>query len=151
MFELRRIFLWLLILALPVQGYAAVAMLHCASESSHQGHDHAAHAGPQTGSAPSYHHEAHAHHALAGAQQAHSAPDVALHHEVSESAAFGDPADDERAANCTACDTCCLSSVSLPMLPVSLSAPDSAFAAMLWSEVSPPDVSRARLERPPRA
>ncbi|MBT2326009.1 hypothetical protein J7E62_27145 [Variovorax paradoxus] len=61
MFDLRAILLWLMMLALPFQGYAAAAMAFCAAEPATESavgmpHDHAEHdhASPAQGAA--HHH-----------------------------------------------------------------------------------------------
>jgi hypothetical protein len=94
----RLVFVWLIAVALPIQGAAAATMLHCASTPGHEavavaGHEHgrAGHAGH--------------HHADAAAQPPGDAH--ATHH----------TADGKH--SCSACASCC-SATALPAMPLGL-------------------------------
>ena len=109
--KLTRLFLmWLLVLALPVQGVAAASMLHCGPARGNspgavaqgQGHDHARHA--------------HAGHAADEALQAQPADHAAavdddlLVHDASQ-------------VGCSACASCC-SATAIPAAPLVLAPSD---------------------------
>lgn len=122
---LKTIFVWLLLLALPMQGYAAVTMLACGTGSHHgrtvAAHDHSAHAhGAGTQAAGTHHHPAH------------------------------DTGGKHGNAPCNACQGCCMGALmtsSIDWLPVDLSSTlPSASPAVLFSGHIP-----GGLERPPRA
>lgn len=113
---LRAVFVWLLMLAIPVQGYAGIAMLACGP-----GHEAAATAGHHDADASSVHHgteaSAHAHHDMA------DAPDAA---EFDHAAKL----------TCSACASCC-AAPALPTvhLPVSLPATVDRPAATVVSSL----------------
>jgi hypothetical protein len=130
---LRTLLTWLLLAAVPLQGYAAGTMLFCG----------AAH-GP--GQPVAVDHAAHRH--------AASAADVAAHHE--EPASIGDdsaaPTFDLAQAVHGACSVCasCCSGAALPVATFSsLFAVERAVPA-LPSEQQAPERAPVRLERPPR-
>jgi hypothetical protein len=149
---LRTFLMWLMMLAIPVQGFAASAMLHCGPGHQRQ-QQQAAHAigGPATGG-----HEAHAaHHAGHDGQHAQAA-----HHGISAAAgdsasvASADGADGGTspplsAAKCSACAYCC-HSLAIMVTPhtIGVATPDSAPEAAV-----PPRVEATvldGLDRPPR-
>lgn len=96
--------LWLLVLALPVQGYAAVSQLSC-GPVMHQTVVEVIH------DAPMHHAGAHEHHMqnlpadmdMAAAHDADAAPDQ-MH-------------DQQANSTCSACAACCISIAMLPVLP----------------------------------
>lgn len=105
--------MWLIALALPIQGVAAATMLHCGATpaqqpaSAHEGHSH---------------HHQHGSHAYGGASAA--AHDEGGHHHADPS-----PVDDAASAvshhhaggksSCSACASCC-SAAALPAMPIVL-------------------------------
>ena len=113
----KLVMLWLLALAIPVQGLAAATMVHC--ESSHQRmHDAVA---PGHSHAGSHHAHGH-HHAL---DHGDVAADAADHHHASaaEPPAEPDKYSDLAQYKCSACGACC--SVAA-MLGFSLTVPEPA-------------------------
>ncbi|MED5622383.1 hypothetical protein [Ideonella sp. BN130291] len=93
----RLLALWLIAVALPIQGVAAATMLHCAGMPSHE----AAVAGPGD------HHEGHGGHHHAGAATEPAGDAHATHH----------PAGGKH--SCSACASCC-SATALPAMPLLL-------------------------------
>jgi hypothetical protein len=158
---LRTFLMWLLMLAIPVQGFAASAMLHCGP--SHQRQQQAAHAigglatgGPVTTEPAAGGHAAHAvHHASHPGQDAHAA-----HHGMSAGAdapisldsadgADGGTSTPLSAAKCSACAYCCHAVAIIGTPPaIVVATPDSVpeAAAPPRVEATAPD----GLDRPPR-
>jgi uncharacterized protein involved in copper resistance len=136
---LRTFLMWLLMLAIPVQGFAASAMLHCGPGHQRQ----------QQAAAAMDGHEAHAAH---HGQRGHSAH----HAEHAMSTAVDDIASDDSvaptslaAAKCSACAYCCYASAIVGTPPfVDVVTPDTAPDAALPPRVEAivPD----GLDRPPR-
>lgn len=137
----RLALMWLLLLALPLQGFAAATMLHCAPNHHAAGvaamqepvgasmHSHAGHG------APSHDH---------GASHAASHAASVSHHDHGAAGAPGDaaaPADASPAfdtaakAKCSACASCCFGA-ALPAAPIALPAcvPDAAPSAVPCDE-----------------
>jgi hypothetical protein len=126
----RLIVMWLLALALPIQGVSAATMLHCVSVHERMAagvHGQAVHA----------HHHSHddaAAHDAGGGADAHSGG--TSHHHADK-------------ASCSACASCC-SGVALPAMPLILAAQDivqtvhpiTSFAIAVFLTDGP--------ERPPR-
>lgn len=136
---LRVIMLWWMVLALPMQGMAAAAMLHCgaagapvpASSPQQAHHDGIHHAAPEADAA----HAAHAHHA---ADAEGSAP------------AFGHDAGHAAGHACSACAACCVA-MGLPAgMPVLATAP-AATTAVTALVAPAPSFLTAGPERPPRS
>jgi hypothetical protein len=127
--RLRCFMLWLLMLALPLQGWAAASMLcampaaRAALESTvqmdHAAHDHASHTG-------------HASH------QSHQHDDDAVAHTASDSV--------HKCSNCGACHAAALPSAPLPADPHPL--PQARLAEPLQAHAS---LAPRALFRPPRA
>lgn len=126
---LRAVFVWLLMLAVPVQGYAGIAMLACGP-----GHEAAATAGPHDGDAA-----AHAHPDMGelGHHDRVDRPDVAQ-------------MDHAAKLTCSACASCCaapaLPTVHLPVdLPATVDRPAATVVAgpVVFMTDGP--------ERPPRS
>jgi hypothetical protein len=129
---LRTALTWLLFVTVPVQGYAASAMLFCGAAHEPVGVsvvDHAAHG--------------HAVHAHDGA-----------HHETAATAAGGhetssfDLTDLVHGA-CSVCASCC-SGAALPAATIDPSVVQQQLTPSLPIENAAPDRAPARLERPPR-
>lgn len=146
--HLRFVLLWLLALALPVQGLASAAMLHCASshELMHalQGDAGlvAGAVGARVSADVATHHGAHdhGHPTMAAAQDGH---DLDLGRNA------GDPLTDQGTYSCSACAACC-SACALSSSVPTLATPDFAptvFAALAYAA----DAFAAEgPERPPR-
>jgi hypothetical protein len=116
--------IWVLIAAIPLQGIAAAAMIHCGThhdstseptQAGHQRHDHAS----------------------------------ASHHTMSDTDGTASAVDHDGDAKCSACAACCLGlalptrfSALLPVLP--------SLAARCGMFSSAPDVVITGPERPPR-
>jgi hypothetical protein len=134
----RNAVVWLMMLALPLQGYAAASMVNCAAgHAEHAVAPRAAQSGPQ----PGHYHEAatpnaghphaavgthdHASHAHAGHHEA--AADPAIEADVAQPPVLS--ADDQFAdAKCSACAACCsgaaiVSSLAVPVVFAARTAP----------------------------
>jgi hypothetical protein len=140
---IRIALMWLIVVALPLQGVAAATMLHC--DSVHQriaaagaSHDH------HHGTAE--HRHGHAGHGSSSIGH-HAADDVAADGEDASGASFG-----TQSANKVGCSSCaaCSSGIALPTTPVVLSPP-----ALVHSASPVPSFDTAVFltdgpERPPR-
>ena len=125
--------IWLLAVALPLQGVAAATMAHCTpargESSGAAGHDHAA------PGVPHHHHDAAAD--TAAAHAAHGAADTTV-------------GDASPLHKCSACAACCIglalpsAAFALPQPPVASTAPAAPSAHEVAFFTSGP-------ERPPRA
>ena len=143
---LRVLMLWMLALALPVQGMAAVAMLHCdhqaparqaaatdvaqiEAHADHHGHVHGLHKG-------------HVHDGESTGAASQGAVAQASHDAASHTHAAGH--------SCSACAACCVALALPPAMPVlatALTAPTSATTLVAPS----PSFLTAGPERPPRS
>jgi hypothetical protein len=120
----RFVMLWLLALAIPLQGLAAATMVHCGS--SHQRmHDAVAPAHSHGGS--SSHHHSH------GVDHAVSMANATDHHDAAAADASADPDkySDLAQYKCSACGACC-SVAALPAFSLSVPTPD---AVVQWEAV----------------
>jgi hypothetical protein len=132
---LRTLMLWCLLLALPLQGFAAATMLPCGAT-----------AGPTHGHATATTALADANHDHHHAQQ-----DIAAAHDDGQASQDHAAAPDHQAGSkCSTCSVCCVGAAFLPtnlnVHPVFHSLTlQLAPAALLFSGTSP-----QRLERPPR-
>lgn len=128
----RFVLVWLMALAIPVQGVAAVGMLHCAAAPAHQAHT--LHDG---------HHDGHHH---AGGDQAQ----VGDQAEVGDDAGLS-PADDGHTLGhkCSACAACC-AGLGLPAHVAEFGSPGVAQAIALPPGAAPASIVPGRLDRPPR-
>jgi hypothetical protein len=129
----RQLLTWLLLAAVPLQGYAAGAMLFCGAahgRAEAAAVDHAAHG-----------HGAHA-------------PDTAAHHSGPATVDHQQPAPAADLASllhgtCSVCASCCSGAALPAAIFVSAFATERA-APALPGERPAPDRAPARLERPPR-
>lgn len=128
---LRSVLTWLLLVAVPLQGYAAAGMLFCGAVGEHapaaagvEHHlDHAA--APLDGTHP--------HEATAGASDDGATPD--LHGVVH--------------GKCSACASCC-SAAALPAAPMASAVVEPRATRFIDFERADTGQGSARLERPPR-
>jgi hypothetical protein len=133
----RMFILWLLLLALPAQGYAAATMMRCGpTHSSHQMPDETSHAGHD--GAHTTGHAAHA--AAAHATAAHATNDPGLPRLASPQPDFDH--------QCSACSVCCAGIGLAIFLPDEFTgiAPPAPSAEVLLPS---PDAPLSRLDRPP--
>jgi len=123
--------LWLLLFALPLQGFAASAMLFCKTSPHHemtmqvsnQGeHDHAAHQ--------------HSQHQLSATASDHSPQSGGLQHDMTK---------------CSACAACCVGAAIVSSLGNSFSSAPPDSHSILFSAVRFAGHIPAGLERPPRS
>lgn len=125
----RCLLIWLMALAVPLQGMAAASLRHCVPSHQRSGTLHAAghsHAGPS-----------HGHHAADSAAGA------------AHDAGADQSADGHKAGKCSACAACCVA-LGLPATAVRVPVvPADSFIAILRTEAPPSFVPR-RLDRPPR-
>lgn len=135
---LRTLTLWLVLLAVPFQGFASAAMLGCAT-----GHMAPA---PSTLSVPTDAGAEHAHHGMHGGEHhAMSAPDAGDGQHPPEH-----PAQHHGNAKCGACSACSIGAaiVPAPVLALPVHAPPRLAAP--FSAGLLPSVDLALPERPPR-
>jgi hypothetical protein len=134
---IRRFLLWLLMLAIPLQGIAASTMLHCEPSHARQqvaveaaAHDHALH---QAASAAHSHDQ---HHADAGDTVAHSE-------------AHSPGSADHQKAKCSVCASCC-SGVAIVAAPLTtaVAEPHESYTVFLATDFEP--VFVAGPKKPPR-
>lgn len=138
---LRTLLMWLLALALPVQGFAAASMAGCGAR-----HGVAAvhsHAMGMHGHAAQLAHHAHGHLANAMAQAGHS-------HHADEGATSGHHHDGKFSkTSCSACASCCMSAA----LPATLVVFEATRVRDTFVSLAPQPVASfvsGGLERPPR-
>lgn len=137
---LRTLIVWLVLLAVPFQGFASAAMLGCAS-----GHDMPAHAMPapaviETG--PAMHGAEHAHHgAHAGAAHTLAAP---------EAAGGTHQMDHHGSAKCGACSACSIGAAMAPAPALALPVHAPPALSVPFAPGHVPAVDLALPERPPR-
>jgi hypothetical protein len=127
---LRLSLTWLLLVTLPLQGYAAGSMLFCG-------------AGAATSGVVEHSHDAAASHDLQGAHQ----------HDAVAAAAVddGDASNlhDVMHGKCSVCSSCC-SAAALPSAPIAATSATPRAAPLHDLEHANPGHGPARLERPPR-
>lgn len=128
----RCLLIWLMALAVPLQGVAAASLRHCLPD--HQ-RPHTLHADGHPHAGPS-----HSHHAGDAASSSGSTtPDAGPHKS----------AEGFKAGKCSACAACCVA-LGLPTPAVQVpEVPADAFIAILRS-AAPPSFVPGRLDRPPR-
>jgi hypothetical protein len=130
---LRTLWICLLLLALPVQGFAAAQMTQCGpshgrmQQASTGGHDHEQHAQAQD--------HRHAHHA-----------DAAMHADD----APGDGSTPPAKHHCSACAACCIG-MALPSSALVVAAPPEAVLHVATTAAADPVFLTGGLERPPRS
>jgi hypothetical protein len=156
-FLTRTLLAWLLMLAIPVQGFAATAMLLCAS--GHQSKAHAAaqsnHAQHQAshGSAHAGHDQAHSTHAGAGAS-IHAGAGASIHADagatIHADAGATSHAHAPDKGKCSACASCCVGTALVAAPFVNPVAPQGnvaiAFTLAVFASYVP-----ERLDPPPRS
>ncbi len=136
MLSLRRLLIvCLLALALPVQGLAAVVMMHCATEPALQPEK------MQMQEHPHHHQHAHAH----GSAEAGTALDAAAPEDAGQSA----PAS-HQGHGCSACASCCVA-MGLPSQAQALGLLLHSQAPALAAHADLPAFLTEGPERPPRA
>jgi hypothetical protein len=133
---IRCLLVWLLALALPLQGVAAASMRHCAPAGDAV-HGQAAQAGGHGLSSAPHAHQAdhgaaHGHAAAAAADQAEDAPATALPE-----------------AKCSACAACC-AALGLPAVGVKLPSPPGADDVARPAPAGVDSFVANGLDRPPR-
>lgn len=129
---LRVLLLWVMVLAMPVQGMAANLMLFCSP-----GHGHMGLAGVT--------HEMHAGHADQGLPDCHGSGST-------DATAVADPAQPTPHGQfgCSACAACC-AMLAIPARPVVPAQPEPAQPVASASPASLPSHLPDGLDRPPRA
>ena len=132
---------WILVFALPVQGFAAATMMNCEQSHSHEaksvaeGHSHAMHSGHDEGVS----HEAAVHEDVADAADA--ADNHATHHSSSTKHA------------CSHCGTCTVCCTSTAIVGSSLRVPaqfDDRKVNLAYTAAQFTSFISAGIERPPR-
>ena len=134
--------LWLLALAVPAQGFAAAAMLNCAS----------GHHGAVSGQTQSHHHGAHGHDGAAaadtGTDEADEAGENAASNDAKAAVAHG--LHKNKAGSCSACASCC--TAVAPPSPVPTF--EAVLAPDVFQPLTPPGVAAFLTggpQRPPRS
>lgn len=139
---LRAVFVWVMVIAIPVQGMAASAMLFCGAS-----HQRMAHAMLRDASPAAASHAAHGHDHAAMGHGAH--PAAAQAAAPADAGGSADLSSFQGPSSCSACAACCLA-LALPasLLTLAPMSPDHpAWMAMVAAVVShQPD----GLDRPPR-
>ena len=133
---IKTFLLWLLLAALPLQGFAAAMQLSCGPTKhaadpgmtavvsvSHGHHDHAA---------PAHHHDADAHPATTPAPADHAS------------------GDGHAASSCSACSACCVGAIALPVNPIVTPVYSASVPAVPVFPVPLADFIPGGLERPPK-
>ena len=129
MLRLRALLLWLFMLALPLQGYAAAAMVYCALP------------GPATAAAAPDHADSHDH-----ANHDHGTAMQHARHDGADPGASGDPDEFHKCSTCAACHASAMVG-ALPQLPL-----DERPRADLAEPFDPPANPSLRVpDKPPRA
>jgi len=106
---LKIVIIWLLVFALPMQGFASSAMLDCGAAHQHLMPGSSSHA--EDGASLDQQQQMHHH------EQASSTEDHAASH-ASSGDASTDDSHHHGATKCSACTSCCLSSaISAPVMP----------------------------------
>ena len=129
---LRTLTLWLVLLAVPFQGFASAAMLGCGVGS--MGHTMPAPSAPADAGAE------HAHHGMHDAEQHATADPGASHHTMQH----------QGNAKCGACSACSIGAAIAPAPVIALPVHAPPRLAVPLSSASPPSVDLALPERPPR-
>ena len=144
MLAVRKVFLvWIMVLAMPIQGFAAAGMQHCAATPERLQTGQASHATPDA-------HD-HAHATDAGSNETGTASeDSAV---TALSGTGGDAtlvvsATDE--AQCSACAACC-SACAMPAIAQHLPEPPSGVFLAAFPDRTPTSFVPDALDRPPRA
>lgn len=135
----KTVLLWLLLLAVPFQGYAASAMLFC--ETSHH----------RTDTVPATHADHHHNH------EQHAAHDGSLisadyhQHQVADSSNHGSEKNGSQhgLSKCSACSTCCVGAAIAPTLMDFVAIPPSDPHLISFITISFVGHIPGRLERPP--
>jgi hypothetical protein len=136
---LRTLWICLLLLALPVQGFAAAQMMQCGP--GHGRMQHASVGGHEQAQAP-HAHEQHAH-----AQDRHDHHDHASSH-ADEASNDGSPPLAKH--HCSACAACCVG-MALPSSAPVVVAPPAAGGHVRTIGAADPIFLTSGLERPPRS
>ncbi len=153
--------LWLLVLALPAQSWAAVSMAHCkdmqsqvADEGTPAHHDHAAMMRQMAAVADADHGDHHGHHAMPEEQ---SEPQPSAHHDAASDVQSGDAKAKTMGCECGCecsgnCAMTCAASVSAfagqnPLhewgasRPIAAALPSQAMAAHRFTPLRPPSAA----------
>ena len=137
---LKTALVWLVMLAVPAQGFAAATMLFC-------GPMHERMSGTMAAEGSAHHHAAgtesgHEHHAASSSEAAHEAP-------ATNAADLG-KADDLAKFSCSACATCC---VGVALVGSAIPLPQAAQAGERIVSISPPQTFfvTGGPQRPPRS
>ncbi len=132
----RLIVMWLIAVALPIQGATAATLLHCRSTAP----------APATGAHehPAHHHEAQAGHGEAAADHQHAGP-------VSHDGVPSTPDHHHGGgkSSCSACASCC-SAAALPAMPIVLASQDLEGPVFTVPELPVVVFLTDGPERPPR-
>ena len=140
---LRITLMWLLALAVPVQGFAAASMVGCGAghqAGGMQSHSHGLGLGQHEANAP----QSHDHHG-----HAHGEAHVAVHADMHMAGIDGAAHAGVSKASCSACASCC-TAAALPATPMVFEVTDapSVFVALAPQPVV--SFVSGGLERPPR-
>lgn len=151
---LRRFFVWLLIVILPVQAYAAASMVACGPRHERMAAAMAAsaHAGMRSdgSDAGAHDHRAHDHRAHHHPDHEHAGP--ASHgHDAAPADDAVSVSSDSAGITCSACAACCVGA-ALPVGDVALHSPAPVPGTLRPAMAAPFDaVTLDGLERPPRS
>jgi hypothetical protein len=129
---LHSLIVWILLLAVPLQGFAAATMMLCA---------------PQVANAAAVPGASHDHQAMLAAQ-------ASGHHDqhaVSRHDGDGDKHDRQAGGKCGACSACCYGAAMAPSDSLPMSSGVPAFESIPFAAGHAPTVDLAGPERPPQS
>lgn len=136
---LRKVLIWIVVTLLPLQGYAAAAMISCGPMHARMSLG-AAESAPE---AAEHLHATHSHAAHGQAAHSHGEP---ASDNSSDLPAFGDLA----RSNCSACASCCTAPAAPTPSQLLMGLPRSHAEAIPFFPTSEDSVVPDGLERPPR-
>lgn len=119
--RVRHVLMWMLLFALPLQGYAAATLLGC---------------GPN-------------HHPVSATAMSEAAPAAAAAHVHLHDAAVDDPHADPVVSTCSVCAACCVGA-ALPAAPLLFAAAAPAAAPTAWLSIGEVGFLTDGPDRPPR-
>jgi hypothetical protein len=136
--KLKAFIIWLMLLAMPLQGFASATMLLCAPTPANAAHEHA-----RVAVQPAHHHPVLETQGTAG----HMHPDVASTHHAHDCA---DGAQHHADSKCGSCATCCYGAGMVPTFASALPVQAPRFEVIPFDSGYVPTVDLALPERPPR-
>jgi hypothetical protein len=128
---LKIVIVWMILLAVPIQGFASATMSLCAQPAAAAQHDHDHESMAEDSDTSN-----------AIAHDAHAAPVVQDDHH---------PASHHHSGKCSACASCCACAAMVPSFLAVLPVAASSSITVPFDQQILPSVDPSLLERPPRA